>query len=390
MSKVPTTTTRKPTNKSTASTSSTKSSVPAPTRTATPKRKASSNPTSPQSIQKSKIQAMGDAQPVSIAELKQLLSEQTASLTQNLSDQMNSMSAEIKQSLHTQIAETNNRIDSVQANVNNQLAEIQTQLSNCNDKITSTENEIARQAKLNDLRITGINYSSGEDLHLHFNTIAQLIGFDTSVSTHLPSLSRTYARNKTTNKMEPSSTFVAKFIAKHIRHGFYNAYLTKISNNKPITTEMINLPQGGRLLISESLTITNSKLFSVCMSLKKSKKLAQVFTQDGLVCVKANKTSKATTVRSQRDVDIYIAKNEQKDQPTNNPIAYPTPQPSTNQHQLEPIITKAGLQSEPLPQTAPTTYRIKHQLQWKQNESHAKFKQSHKHHLVNCLIKPGN
>lgn len=110
--------------------------------------------------------------------------------------------------------------------------------------------------------------------------------------------------------MQPSNTIIAKFIAKHIKDLFYSAYLIKIANNNPIKTEMINLSQGGKLMISESLTLYNSKLFSVCMQLKKEKKLVQVFTQDGQVCIKAIKSSKATVVRTQREVDTFIALTE--------------------------------------------------------------------------------
>lgn len=307
MIKLPNKTTKKPSRTPKTPTSTTQTAVVTPSTPSTTKRKAISNPASPNSTPQSKIQAMGDSKPITIDELKLLLSEQTSKITQQLSDQMNSLGNEIKESLQTQILQTNQRIDSIQSNVDKQLTTIQSELTGCVDKITNTDNEIARFSKLNELRINGIAHTDGENLRLHFNAIAQVIGFDASIPMHIPSLSRTYSRNKTTKKMEKSSTFVAKFIAKHIRDEFYSAYLTKIANNKPITTEMINLPQGGRLLISESLTMTNSKLFSVCMSLKKEKKLSQVYTQDGQVCIKASKTSKATIVRSQRDIDLFLA-----------------------------------------------------------------------------------
>lgn len=271
------------------------------------KRRAISNPTSPSSTPHSKILAMGESQPISIDQLKMLLLDQTKSITQKLSEQMNSLGKEIKESLQSQIAQTNQRMDSIETNVNKQLTTIQSDVSSCIEKISNTENEIARLSKLNELRINGIPYSNEENIHQHFNAIAQLIGFDSSIPTHIPSLTRTYSRNKTTKQMQPSTTIIAKFVAKHIRDEFYSAYLGKIAKNNPLTPEMINLPKGNRLLISESLTVNNSKIFSVCMQLKKEKTLAQVFTQDGLVCIKSIKTNKATVVRSQRDVDLFIA-----------------------------------------------------------------------------------
>lgn len=229
---------------------------------------------------------MGDTNPISIDQIRLLLLEQTASITQKITDQltekMTSLGQEIKESLQSQIAQTNQRMDSIETSVNKQLTVIQAEVSHCIERVSNTENELTRLSKLNELRINGITYSQGENLQLHFNSIAQLIGFDVSIPTHIPSLTRTYVRNKSTKLMQPSTTILAKFVAKHIRDEFYSAYLNKITNNNPLSTEMINLAKGNRLLISESLTSHNSKLFSACMQLKKEQRIAQVFTQNGL------------------------------------------------------------------------------------------------------------
>lgn len=74
-------------------------------------------------------------------------------------------------------------------------------------------------------------------------------------------------------------------------------------------TEHLNLEKGTRIIIGESLTQVNLKIWVEASRQKRAGKLVQVFTQDGLVHVKAVKTAKAMAIKSQRQLEIFIEKN---------------------------------------------------------------------------------
>lgn len=105
--------------------------------------------------------------------------------------------------------------------------------------------------------------------------------------------------------MSPTPIIIVKFVANHIRDNFYSLYLNKIAANKPIMTENLNLPKGTRIIIGENLTLNNSKIFIEASKLKWDGKLCQVFTHEGLVHVKAIKTARATSIRSQRQLELW-------------------------------------------------------------------------------------
>lgn len=121
----------------------------------------------------------------------------------------------------------------------------------------------------------------------------------------MPTLMRIFKRDHTTNINTPTQIIIVKFIANHIRSDFYNRYLKKIAGNNPIKSENINFPEGKQIMISENLTVKNSGIFVAASKLKREKKLSSVFTHNGLVHVKANKTDKACTIHSQRQLEVY-------------------------------------------------------------------------------------
>lgn len=274
------------------------------------KRKAESNPTSPNSTPLSKISAlgMGDAdQPVTIVDLKALMELQTKTIMNSLGVEFDRLANELKISFQGQLAETNKRIDAVETDMSNQIHSIKNDVGNCINQMHTTTDDFHRITKLNELRINGIPFDKDENLLNIYTEIAKSIEFDPNMPLHLPTLMRTYRRDLTTKLMLPSSTIIVKFVAKQIRDMFYSCYLKKIANKQSITPNNIMLPEGGRIMICESLTLANSKLFVAAIQLKKEQQLSQVYTQDGLICIKVNKTDKAKVIRTQHELDLFMS-----------------------------------------------------------------------------------
>lgn len=282
------------------------------TKTAKRNRHTSSSPDStPQPPSKIQTTAtMGDA-PVTIDIIRTLLAEQTQLLNTN----MQQLSDDIKSEFQAKISQLNEKIDSNQKNVQQQINELKSNVTRCMEHTTGADDEMQRIMKLNELKISGIAHENDEKLNEIFTKIAKLVQFDLTNVNNVPSLTRIFKRNKATNTNTPTPIVIVKFIATHIRNDFYRLYLNKIAAKQPITSENIGQPSGTRIIIGENLTSKNYEIFVAAGKQKKDNKLCQVFTHDGLVQVKAVKGKKPATIRSIRELDMFVQANPSMPQP---------------------------------------------------------------------------
>lgn len=195
------------------------------------------------------------------------------------------MSDNLKSSFQAEISKLHERVDAIESNVSSQISVLRTDIDNCTNRIDSTDDDLKRISKLNELKIDGIAQTSNENLHEIFCSIAKLIGFDVSNPLNMPEIVRMQRKNGQTNDFIPLPSIIVKFIATHIRNTFYGQYLTR-ATKESILTEHLNLAQGGTVRIGEMLTPHNQSIFTETIKLKREKILLKVNTVDGLVRVK--------------------------------------------------------------------------------------------------------
>lgn len=111
-----------------------------------------------------------------------------------------------------------------------------------------------------------------------------------------------------------------KFMAKHIRNRFYSLYLDRIKT-QPILLEHIGLSQGGAIVIGENLTVNNQTIYKKAFKMKHDKLILRVKTVDGLVYIKPTATANPILIRSQRDLNMFLASAELS-KSLSNPTAY--------------------------------------------------------------------
>lgn len=91
------------------------------------------------------------------------------------------------------------------------------------------------------------------------------------------------------------------------------------------------MEQGGRIYFGEVLTANNQRLFINAMKFKKENKLAKVYTKNGLVTVKKSLDSRPTTIRSSRELDVFVESNQFSSAlPTPGALAIPSAQQNHN------------------------------------------------------------
>lgn len=173
-------------------------------------------------------------------------------------------------------------VDEFKTRVGSDISEIKKQLNEHEQRFENTDDDFERLKLSQDLRVIGIAFKDNENLIELFNKIASKIGFNIEQCSTVPSLERIPVRNKTTKQMIPSNTILIHFAIQRQKQLFYSCYLNKM----PLDPTKFNLAAEQRIILSENVTRKNAKLFKVAQTLRKEEKLAQTYTEYGLVKIK--------------------------------------------------------------------------------------------------------
>lgn len=304
-------------------------------------RQIESEPTSPSQVNPSKIQSksstMADDMAAEIMRTLNELKNQNSSLHTQLIEQRkefldtikesNAKSDELKQQIvdshvclkqeMTQLMETfksdvksefdaiNNKIIASNEQLQAKTDDITNTVSLLDARVTSIENDFDRLPHMNELKLIGIPASMNENLLVFFNSIAAIVGYDTSNPMFIPTMSRMMTRNKDNNTLTPTAVIILKFTAIHMKESFYNLYLRLLPNRK-ITTKDLGLPNETRIIFGENLTKHNMDIFVAASNSKRENKLQQVYTVNGLVNVKIQKGGKAYEIRHKHELEQLI------------------------------------------------------------------------------------
>lgn len=212
-------------------------------------------------------------------------------------------------SLSTEVTAIKTSVDEFKFNVSNDISELKTHLSLHEHRINNTEDDIQRLKRSLDLRIVGFPTKENENLVTIFEKISNEIGYASHSSAVIPSIERMMTRNRTTNQMVSTNTIMIHFPMLTQKQTFYSHYLNKI----PFKPEKFGLSPDNRIVIGENLTTTNAKVFKAAQSMKKEKKIAQVFTEDGLIKMRLKKGKQEPThvVRTVTELESIVMRYEQ-------------------------------------------------------------------------------
>lgn len=199
-------------------------------------------------------------------------------------------------------------VNNFQSKINVDMDEIKLQLSNHAQRMDVTEDDVQRIHLSNDLRLTGFAAIENENLLELFNKISVAIDFVTDTGSNLPILERLPIKNKTTGEIMQSRTVLIHFAQRRNKQIFYSCYLNKM----PLDPTKFGLPEGKRIVIGENLTKRNAQIFQRAQMLKKESKIAQTFTEDGIVIIrlKRGKREPSYKIRTITQLETIVAQHE--------------------------------------------------------------------------------
>lgn len=263
--------------------------------------------------------------------------------------------ADLASNVNSEVASLKACVGDFEKKITNDIDGIKSQL-NCHTKrIDNTEDDLQRMVLSQDLRLIGFAFNEQENLLEIFNKIANEIGFAASEGTSAPSLERIKVRNKTTNQTMPSPTILIHFAVRHQKQMFYSFYLNKM----PLDPKKYGLPEDKRIILGENLTRKNAQLFKKAQLLRKEKKIAQAFTEDGLVKVRfaKGKNEKTHIIRNSIELETIVAQYEmtlQSNDATPHAQNQNTSATNNNNTNNEPMETSPAQMGDTNTSEAPT------------------------------------
>lgn len=210
-----------------------------------------------------------------------LIAEQNTLIKDEMTQLLNGIKIEFK----AEIDKIQNKIDTSSETFNHKVNEISNSISNLEARVEHVEKDHERFSRMNELKLIGVPFIENENLSITFIKLAELLGYDASNTINIPSISRTIKRNKITNEITHTKIIIMKFIALHMKETFFSLYLQLLSKKK-ISTRDLGFNAENRIIINENLTRNNQEIFFEANKLKWEKKIAQVFSINGIVNIK--------------------------------------------------------------------------------------------------------
>lgn len=276
----------------------------------TPNNKRSHSPQNEENnTKKTKTATMSTQE---FAELKKLIEASSESIGNKIDSSQKSLElkfTELATKVEGDVSTLKSSMDEFKAEISGELHDVKVQQANHTHRIENTEDDIQRIQRSHDLRVTGFHVKENENLLEIFEAIAKEIGFEANSQLCAPSIDRIPVKNRTAGQMIKSPTILIHFTALKQKQSFYSYYLNKM----PLKPENFGLPTMNRNIIGENLTRENAQLFKQAQIMRREGKIAQTFTEDGLVKIRIKKGSKEPTytVRNHITLETIVEEHVQ-------------------------------------------------------------------------------
>lgn len=163
------------------------------------------------------------------------------------------------------------------------------------DEISSTVDNLENR---NELIVSGIPYLTGEDLMMYFTAMCKQLGMSEQTK---PVADIRRLKSRVMNDGDHSLVLV-QFALRNQRDDFYSAYLRK----HDLQLSHLGFESTRRIYVNENLTTGARKLKTAAVRLKKSGKLASVYTKLGVIFVKPTSAAPAIVIQSEEQLNQVL------------------------------------------------------------------------------------
>lgn len=180
-----------------------------------------------------------------------------------------------KTELEQKITGVEQQLSSLKMGCDVQIKDVSEAVSDVRHDLELTKRNVNRLTTTNELIISGVPYTSDENLTLIFQNISVALA---STPSNVPNV---YLKRLSKNPINIGSSppILCQFALRGVRDEFYGRYLRQRSLN----LRHIGFNNDNRVYINENLTMNDREIRTQAIKLKHQGRIQQVFTRNGVV-----------------------------------------------------------------------------------------------------------
>lgn len=234
---------------------------------------------------------------MTVADLAKLVKSQFASFQRSTKDDIQKMGDKLSSQITQLRSELTSDIDKLREETNKTVSEL---VSSVEGTKTDVSHMVDRSTKRNDLIISGVPYTQGENLCSYVQAWCRSLGYPEN---NIP-LVDVRRLSKPGVTLGAAPIILLQFAFNTQRNEFYSRYLR--SHN--LSLSQIGFSVNKRVYINENLTPIAREIRSKALQLKKNDKLQAVYSRDGIVFVKPMNGGAGKAISSIHDLELFTSR----------------------------------------------------------------------------------
>lgn len=216
---------------------------------------------------------------VSNNELARMISNQ-GKTTQGQIDQLGK---DLRDELNQGLGEIKQELNDVRANLNRIKLDVH-----------DNTDAIARAKLANDLIISGVPFTTGEDLYGCYRSWCAVLGYTVNA---VPAVD---IRRLTRQPLRDGNNclILLQFAITNQRNDFFGRYL----GSRSLTLRQAGFQSDGRMFVNENLTPAARRIKAKAIDLKKEGKLSNVYSRSGVVHVKTAESDETFPIKAEQEL----------------------------------------------------------------------------------------
>lgn len=233
--------------------------------------------------------------PVSLGGMMEIMMQQFSE-TRKLIDTVRSEVVGVHEKIDAIKSELKTEIQSMKNECAVKFQQHDAALESLHKRVDSVSNLIGALANRNELIISGIPSTPGENLNYTLKAIGKYLAVKDTTIQMVETRRMSSGKNS-----DRDGLIVVEFPLKAARDEFYSAYLRR----RDLRLNHIGIDSDRRVYVNESLTSEARKLKAAALHLKKAGKLASVYTRLGIVYIKPTAGAQPLVIKTEEDLDIF-------------------------------------------------------------------------------------
>ena len=230
---------------------------------------------------------------MSVSELAKLVKSQFASFQRSTKDDIQRMGDKLSSEITQLRADLTSDIDKLREETNKTVSELVSSVEGTKTEVTHM---VDRSIKRNDLIISGVPYTQGEDLNSYVRAWSRSLGY-TENGIPLVDVRRL---SKPGANVGAAPVILLQFAFNTQRNEFYSRYL----RSRNLSLSQIGFSVNKRVYVNENLSPYAREIRTKALQLKRNGKIQAVYSRDGIVYVKPINGRAERAILSANDLEL--------------------------------------------------------------------------------------